>query len=172
MSAVSNFSALQAQLRDARQPLRITGHGSKDFYGEALPSASGEVLSTLALNGITAYEPSELYLSALAGIQALRFDLGRRQLSVQAPEALFPAVESALARAATGGRPAALLDIGTGTGTLLREAALRWPGLGLVGLDGSRGMLEVAAAELGLDGIPDGRIELVEGLADRLDRSR
>ncbi len=58
------FDDLQAQLRDARQPLRITGHGSKDFYGEA---PQGETLSTLALTGITAYEPSELYLSALAG---------------------------------------------------------------------------------------------------------
>ncbi|CAM3788346.1 glycolate oxidase subunit GlcE [Roseateles saccharophilus] len=59
-----NFDDLQAQIRAARTPLRITGHGSKDFYGEA---PAGEVLSTLALNGITAYEPSELYLSALAG---------------------------------------------------------------------------------------------------------
>ncbi|MGQ3053933.1 MAG: glycolate oxidase subunit GlcE [Roseateles sp.] len=58
------FDALQAQLREARTPLRITGHGSKDFYGEA---PQGEPLSTLALNGITAYEPSELYISALAG---------------------------------------------------------------------------------------------------------
>ncbi len=46
------------------QPLRLTGHGSKDFYGEAL---QGEPLSTLSLNGITAYEPSELYVSVLAG---------------------------------------------------------------------------------------------------------
>ncbi|MCO5978382.1 heavy metal translocating P-type ATPase [Ideonella oryzae] len=37
-------------------------------------------------------------LEPLAGIRALRFDLGRRLLSVQAPEALFPAVESALQR--------------------------------------------------------------------------
>lgn len=59
-----NFEHLQAQLREARGPLRFTGHGSKDFYGEP---ARGEPLSTLALNGITAYEPSELYLSALAG---------------------------------------------------------------------------------------------------------
>lgn len=48
----------------AGRPLRITGHGSKDFYGEAL---SGEPLSTLALNGVTAYEPSELFISVLAG---------------------------------------------------------------------------------------------------------
>ena len=46
------------------QRLRITGHGSKDFYGEP---PQGEPLSTLALNGVTAYEPSELYISMLAG---------------------------------------------------------------------------------------------------------
>jgi glycolate oxidase FAD binding subunit len=59
-----SFAELQAQIRDAREPLRITGHGSKDFYGEV---PRGEPLSTLALNGITAYEPSELFISALAG---------------------------------------------------------------------------------------------------------
>ena len=59
-----NLSDLQAQIRDARTPLRITGHGSKDFYGEA---PAGEPLSTLALNGVTAYEPSELFVSVLAG---------------------------------------------------------------------------------------------------------
>ncbi|RZJ11183.1 MAG: glycolate oxidase subunit GlcE [Rubrivivax sp.] len=59
-------AALQP-LRDAvlaGQPLRITGHGSKDFYGEV---PQGEPLSTLALSGVTAYEPSELFVSALAG---------------------------------------------------------------------------------------------------------
>lgn len=55
---------LQSVVREARTPLRITGHGSKDFYGEA---PRGEPLSTLALNGVTAYEPSELFISALAG---------------------------------------------------------------------------------------------------------
>lgn len=59
-----SFADLQQRLRDARAPLRITGHGSKDFYGEA---PAGETLSTLALSGITAYEPSELFISALAG---------------------------------------------------------------------------------------------------------
>jgi len=58
------FDDLQDRLRNARAPLRITGHGSKDFYGEA---PAGEPLSTLALNGITAYEPSELFISVLAG---------------------------------------------------------------------------------------------------------
>ncbi|PTT91844.1 glycolate oxidase subunit GlcE [Pelomonas sp. HMWF004] len=59
-----NFADLQSVIREARSPLRITGHGSKDFYGEA---PQGEPLSTLGLNGVTAYEPSELYISALAG---------------------------------------------------------------------------------------------------------
>ncbi|MBV8035975.1 glycolate oxidase subunit GlcE [Roseateles sp.] len=62
-----NFDDLQARLQEAGKagtPLRVTGHGSKDFYGEA---PRGEVLSTLALNGITAYEPSELFISVLAG---------------------------------------------------------------------------------------------------------
>jgi glycolate oxidase FAD binding subunit len=63
---VSIDDALQS-LREAvlaGRPLRLTGHGSKDFYGGAL---QGEPLSTLALNGVTAYEPSELYISVLAG---------------------------------------------------------------------------------------------------------
>ncbi|KQV85685.1 glycolate oxidase subunit GlcE [Pelomonas sp. Root1237] len=59
-----SFADLQARLRDAREPLRIQGHGSKDFYGEA---PQGELLSTLEMNGVTAYEPSELFVSALAG---------------------------------------------------------------------------------------------------------
>jgi len=58
------FDDLQARIRNARAPLRFTGHGSKDFYGEP---PQGEPLSTLGLSGITAYEPSELYVSALAG---------------------------------------------------------------------------------------------------------
>ncbi|MFN3862258.1 MAG: glycolate oxidase subunit GlcE [Roseateles sp.] len=58
------FDDLQERIRAARTPLRITGHGSKDFYGGPL---QGEPLSTLGLTGVTAYEPSELYVSALAG---------------------------------------------------------------------------------------------------------
>lgn len=61
------LQAFAERLRAAqmqRSPLRITGHGSKNFYGEA---PAGEPLSTLALNGVTAYEPSELFVSVLAG---------------------------------------------------------------------------------------------------------
>lgn len=55
---------LQQRLRDTRGPLRIVGHGSKDFYGEP---PQGEPVSTLGLAGVTAYEPSELYVTARAG---------------------------------------------------------------------------------------------------------
>ncbi len=49
----------------ARQPLRIRGGGTKDFYGE--PGAPADVLSTTALTGIVSYEPSELVVTARAG---------------------------------------------------------------------------------------------------------
>lgn len=48
----------------AGTPLRIRGGGSKDFYGEP---ATGELLETGALRGITSYEPSELVVTVRAG---------------------------------------------------------------------------------------------------------
>jgi glycolate oxidase FAD binding subunit len=45
-------------------PLRWRGGGTKDFYGQAL---IGEVVDTRSLAGITAYEPSELVITAGAG---------------------------------------------------------------------------------------------------------
>ncbi|MBI3374691.1 MAG: glycolate oxidase subunit GlcE [Betaproteobacteria bacterium] len=53
--------------RDAaarRQPLRLRGGGSKDFYGGAL---LGEVLDTRGHAGIVSYEPSELVVTARGG---------------------------------------------------------------------------------------------------------
>lgn len=47
-----------------RQPLRIRGGGSKDFYGQALV---GDILDTSALQGIVSYEPSELVVTVRAG---------------------------------------------------------------------------------------------------------
>ena len=44
--------------------LRIRGGGSKDFYGSP---CDGEVLDTTALNGVIAYEPSELVVTVGAG---------------------------------------------------------------------------------------------------------
>lgn len=40
--------------------------------------------------------------------------------------------------------PATILDIGCGTGRLLREAALRWPNAALIGVDPAEGMVEIA----------------------------
>lgn len=40
--------------------------------------------------------------------------------------------------------PAAVLDVGCGTGRLLRAAALRWPAASLLGVDPAEGMVEVA----------------------------
>ena len=48
----------------AQTPLRIRGHGSKDFYGETL---QGQVLDTTAYRGIVSYEPSELVVTVRAG---------------------------------------------------------------------------------------------------------
>lgn len=81
-----NFGDLQARIRAARTPLRITGHGSKDFYGEV---PQGEPLSTLAMTGITAYEPSELYVSVLAGTPLAELeatlDAQRQRLAFEPP---------------------------------------------------------------------------------------
>jgi glycolate oxidase FAD binding subunit len=45
-------------------PLRIRGGGTKDFYGGPL---IGDILETSELSGVTAYEPSELFVTAQAG---------------------------------------------------------------------------------------------------------
>jgi glycolate oxidase FAD binding subunit len=50
--------------RDTRTPLRLRGHGSKDFYGEA---PRGEPLDMAPLTGISHYEPTELVVTARAG---------------------------------------------------------------------------------------------------------
>lgn len=47
-----------------RQPLRLVGGGSKDFFGQP---AAGTPLSTRRYRGVTAYEPSELFITARCG---------------------------------------------------------------------------------------------------------
>ncbi len=49
---------------DSHAPLRIRGAGSKDFYGGML---AGDVLDVSGYNGIVAYEPTELYITARCG---------------------------------------------------------------------------------------------------------
>lgn len=71
-----------SRVRDAqakRTPLRIRGQGSKDFYGGML---SGEVLDVAGYQGVIAYEPTELYVTArcgtpLAEIEALLAERGQ-----------------------------------------------------------------------------------------------
>jgi glycolate oxidase FAD binding subunit len=48
----------------AQTPLRIRGHGSKDFYGGSL---QGELLDTTVHSGVVSYEPTELVITARAG---------------------------------------------------------------------------------------------------------
>jgi glycolate oxidase FAD binding subunit len=54
---------IRAALADGK-PLRLRGHGSKDFYGHSLQD---EVLDTTGLSGIVSYEPSELVVTVRAG---------------------------------------------------------------------------------------------------------
>ncbi|MBK9626086.1 MAG: glycolate oxidase subunit GlcE [Rhodocyclaceae bacterium] len=65
-----------------RQPLRIRGGGSKDFYG-SVPSSMQEsnLLDTRMHSGIVSYDPSELVVTVKAGttLQALELVLATRR---------------------------------------------------------------------------------------------
>lgn len=63
-SALTAFTDTIRQAAAQRQPLRIRGGGSKDFYGLAL---QGQVLDTRPYSGIVSYEPSELVVTVRAG---------------------------------------------------------------------------------------------------------
>jgi len=54
------------------------------------------------------------------------------------------AVVNLIAARLDGRAPAQVLDIGCGTGRLLRRAALRWPTAGLIGVDPAEGMIKQA----------------------------
>ena len=61
------IETFQQKIRDAaerRQPLRLRGGGSKDFYGN---TPRGEVLDTRGYAGIVSYEPTELVVTARCG---------------------------------------------------------------------------------------------------------
>ncbi len=46
--------------------------------------------------------------------------------------------------ASEGAAPESILDVGCGTGRFLRQAAQRWPGASLIGVDPAEGMIEMA----------------------------
>src|SRR5437879_2270688 len=63
----SALKKLSETVRDAgrsKRGLCLRGGGTKDFYGQAL---EGEVLDTRGYNGLVAYEPSELVITARCG---------------------------------------------------------------------------------------------------------
>lgn len=69
----------------------------------------------------------------------------RRYESSWMQRRLFTRVHSAvLDLAAPLPPPVSLLDVGCGTGRLLRAAALRWPDAQLIGVDPAQGMVDVA----------------------------
>jgi SAM-dependent methyltransferase len=61
-----------------------------------------------------------------------------------------------------------LLDVGTGTGLLALDAAQRWPGSRIIGVDPSGAMLSVARRRAAGITSADGRLTLYEAPADRL----
>jgi glycolate oxidase FAD binding subunit len=62
--ALQEFKQRIAAAAAANTPLRIRGGGSKDWYGQA---TAGELLDTRGFSGITAYEPTELVVTARCG---------------------------------------------------------------------------------------------------------
>lgn len=64
----------------AKQPLRLRGGGTKDFYGQAL---AGEVLDTREYSGIVAYEPSELVITARCGTPLVELETALREQGQQ-----------------------------------------------------------------------------------------
>lgn len=66
-SSQSALEALRERVMQAhrrREPLRLRGAGTKDFYGERL---EGQVLEVAGHRGIIDYEPSELVITARCG---------------------------------------------------------------------------------------------------------
>ena len=63
-SVVRDWSQRIRASAASKNPFRLRGGGSKDFYGQTL---EGEVFDTRAYAGIVAYEPSELVITACCG---------------------------------------------------------------------------------------------------------
>ena len=85
-------------------------------------------------------------------------------------EHLEPAMDAALVRATATRRPARLLDVGSGTGTLALAAIRKWNALHVTGVDPSGGMLAVARATAAATLAPEAaaRFDPVVASADAL----
>jgi len=59
-------------------------------------------------------------------------------------DSVHTAMLDLLAASAPALQPSVVLDVGCGTGRLLRNAAVRWPAARLIGVDPAQGMVEVA----------------------------
>lgn len=86
---MTSIDTIQERIRlaaDQRQPLRIIGSGSKDFYANVL---QGTPLDVSAYAGIINYEPEELVLTACCGtpLAAIETTLAehRQMLAFEAP---------------------------------------------------------------------------------------
>lgn len=76
---VRDFVAQIADARERQTCLRVRGHGSKDFLGDA---SRGELLDTRCWQGVEQYEPSELVIKVrggtpLAEVEALLAERGQ-----------------------------------------------------------------------------------------------
>jgi glycolate oxidase FAD binding subunit len=64
MSTIEQFQDRVRSAAASKQPLRIRGGGTKDWYGRRL---DGEILDTRGYSGIVDYEPTELVITARCG---------------------------------------------------------------------------------------------------------
>ena len=69
--SVQRFAETIRAAAARNSPLRLRGGGTKDFFGQAL---QGEVLDTRSCTGITAYDPSELVITARCGTRLAEID--------------------------------------------------------------------------------------------------
>ncbi len=81
-TALHPFIERITQAHHARTPLRIRGGGSKDFCA---PPGQGEVLDTRTLDGIRAYEPSELVVTVAAGTPLATLEAALREKNQYLP---------------------------------------------------------------------------------------
>ncbi len=72
---IEQFADTIRTAADAKQPLRIRGGGTKDFYGNP---TKGSLLDVSAYRGIIDYEPTELVITARAGTPLVEIESAMR----------------------------------------------------------------------------------------------